>query len=61
MRLALPGAVLVFLVGAGAVLRYYELSREHPEAGRAFQALLALSVLVLAVFTVGLLVVLRRD
>lgn len=61
MRLMIPGALLVVLVGVAAVLRYYQLAQEHPEAARAFQALLLLSIAVLAAFIAGLTVMLRRD
>ena len=46
-------ALLVALIGVAGVYRYVALEREHPEAAGGFQALLAGSILVLAVFLAG--------
>ena len=54
-------ALLVALVGVAGAYRYVALEREYPEAAGGFRALLAGSLLVLAVFLMGVAVLERGE
>jgi hypothetical protein len=54
-------AILVFIVGAMAIFRYWTLIHEHSEAKTGFELLLALSLAVTALFGISLKFIVKEE